>query len=69
MTCLMDCCWGSNDRIDCSICIWEFCQTTTQELVAAGRPKLTRCLTPEEREELYLPPEPRYEADPLYCLR
>lgn len=47
--------------------IWNVYQT--QELVDAARAKLTRCLTPAEREELYLPPEPRYEADPLYCLR
>jgi hypothetical protein len=48
--------------------IWRVYRTT-QELVDAARAKLTRCLTPLEREELYLPPEPRYEADPLYCLR
>jgi WD40 repeat protein len=47
--------------------IWRV-YPTIQDLVDAGRANLTRCLTPKEREELHLPPEPRFKTDPLYCL-
>lgn len=43
--------------------VWDLASTTTQELTAECKRLLPRCLTPEQREQAFLEPEP-----PAWCI-